>query len=294
MKSIAALITCHNRKEKTLACLESLFKNTLTDDYSLYVVLVDDGSTDGTESAVKELFPEVEILRGDGNLFWNRGMHKAFARALEIGFDGYLWLNDDTILYPYAFQNLICAWKNHMSSTGDEALYVGSTQDSQTGQLTYGGIVQHSLFKPFNLSLVPPGKEQLLECHTMNGNCVLIPHKVATLLGNLDSTFAHAMGDIDYGLRARKAGIKSCVVPGFIGTCDKNPITGTFNDRSLPTRERWNKMMQPKGLPPSSWLVLTRRHGGLLWPLYGVWPYVKVLLSALPRFRRFRLGKLML
>jgi hypothetical protein len=79
-----------------------------------------------------------------------------------------------------------------------------------------------------------------------------------------------------YGLCAKQAGIKVLVVPGFVGVCDKNPVAGSFNDRSLSARERWKKMMQPKGLPPSSWMVFTRRHGGLLWPLYWVAPYLRV------------------
>ena len=48
-KNIAVLITCYNRKDKTLLCLESLFKQQgLGIDFSLAVFLVDDGSTDGT------------------------------------------------------------------------------------------------------------------------------------------------------------------------------------------------------------------------------------------------------
>jgi len=272
---IATLITCHNRKKKTLACLDALFKNVLPVDCSLEVILVDDGSTDGTEHAVRECFTQVNIIKGDGNLFWNRGMHKAFARALEIGFDGYLWLNDDTALYPTALEHLIDTWREQTLATGIEAIYVGSTQNPQTGQLTYGGVIRHSFLKPFRFSLVQPG-EVPLECHTMNGNCVFVPQQIAVRLGNLEPHFAHAMGDTDYGLRAGQAGIKVLVVPGFVGVCDKNPATGSFNDRSLPAHERWKKMMQPKGLPPASWLVFTRRHGGFLWPLYWVAPYLKV------------------
>ena len=47
MKTIATLITCHNRKDKTLACLDALFSNHLPDRVLLDVFLVDDGSTDG-------------------------------------------------------------------------------------------------------------------------------------------------------------------------------------------------------------------------------------------------------
>lgn len=275
---IAVLITCHNRREKTLACLEALFANVLPKGFEFDVILVDDGSTDGTVTAVRLCFPEVEILRGDGNLFWNRGMCRALARALELGFDGYLWLNDDTVLYPTALHSLINTWQERKASTSGDAIYVGSTQDPQTGQLTYGGVVRHSRLRPFRFSLVKPG-DQPRECQTMNGNCVFVPQCVVRRLGNLEPRFAHGLGDTDYGLRAAKVGIKIFVVPGYVGLCGWNDIAGTFTDLALPLRIRWKKMMQPKGLPPASWLLFTSRHGGLLWPALFVWPYIRQLLK---------------
>src|SRR3954466_15183881 len=87
---ISALITCHNRREKTVACLEALYKNSLPTAL-LTVVLVDDGSTDGTSEAVAEQFPDVIIHRGDGSLFWNKGMHIAHTIAEKLDPDFYLW-----------------------------------------------------------------------------------------------------------------------------------------------------------------------------------------------------------
>jgi GT2 family glycosyltransferase len=86
---IAVLMTCHNRREKTLGCLRALFVNDLPHDTSLHVILVDGGSTDNTAEFVRTEFPQVDILLGDGNLFWNRGMQRAFARAMVARFDGY-------------------------------------------------------------------------------------------------------------------------------------------------------------------------------------------------------------
>jgi GT2 family glycosyltransferase len=275
---IAVLITCHNRKEKSLACLKALFHNVLPDGDSLDVFLVDDGSTDGTSEAVLARYPLVEIIKGDGNLYWGKGMHCAFARAMEIGFDVYLWLNDDTTLYTAAIDTMVSAWHRTKNQTGKDAIIVGSTQDPDTAQLTYGGVVRHSALKRFSYTLVKPCS-QPIECHTMNGNCVLVPNSVVLRLGNLEKRFAHAMGDIDYGLRAGQAGIKVFVAPGCIGTCERNDSQGTFNDRSLSLRARWRKMMQPTGLPPASWWILTQRHGGLLGSVYWVWPYFRVILS---------------
>ena len=63
---IAVLLTCHNRREKTLSCLKNLLEQNL-EDIDLSVYLVDDGSSDGTSDAIKEHFPEVQRKRKSAN-----------------------------------------------------------------------------------------------------------------------------------------------------------------------------------------------------------------------------------
>ena len=64
---IAALLTCFNRKDKTITCLNSVLNIIPT----CHVYLVDDASTDGTSEAIKQNFPQVNIIQGNGNLFWS-------------------------------------------------------------------------------------------------------------------------------------------------------------------------------------------------------------------------------
>lgn len=277
---IATLITCHNRKAKTLVCLASLYQNPLPEDYLQDVFLVDDGSTDGTEQAVREYFPQVNVIRGDGGLYWNGGMRLAFSAAMEKGFDYYLWLNDDTLLYPTALNSLIATSGELQTKHGKSVIVVGSTQDANDGRLTYGGVIRPNKWKTLFFKLVTP-QDVPVECETMNGNCVLIPRAIAKVVGNLEKEFAHAMGDLDYGLRARYAGFSVWVMAGFAGTCSNNAATGSFNDASLSISARMRKMMQPKGLPPSSWRVFTQRHAGAFWPIFWLWPYAKVMVKGL-------------
>ena len=70
---------------------------------------------------------------------------------------------------------------------------------------------------------------------------------------------------------------------GTHGLCSDNSPTGTWCDASQPLRTRWRDMLGRKGLPWRSWLVFTRRHAGLLWPIYFASPYVKVLAQGLWR-----------
>ena len=77
MKSnyIAVLMTVHNRKHETLACLKSLFQAKIPENYSIEVFLTNDGCTDGTPEEIRLLYPSVHILNGSGELYWNRGMY---------------------------------------------------------------------------------------------------------------------------------------------------------------------------------------------------------------------------
>ena len=279
---IAVLMACHNRRQKTLACLDALFSNRLPPGVVLEVFLTDDGSTDGTSAAVSAKHPHVHIVSGDGSLFWNGGMHKAFGAALRGKFDAFLWLNDDTILYPTAIFAMLKALRDLKNTQGRDVIVVGSTQDADSGELTYGGVYRPARWRPMAFRMVMP-TEVPVECESMWGNCVLIPDSIARAVGNLDPRFTHSMGDVDYGLRARNVGYGIWVMPGYAGTCSMNSPAGTYEDSRLSVGQRLGKMIQAKGMPIQSWRVLTQRHAGPFWFLFWVWPYLKVIATSIVR-----------
>src|SRR6266508_2413563 len=107
LKRVAVLMTCYNRREKTLACLDALSRQVMPPDLVMHIYIVDDGSTDGTGAAVRKAHPAVRVLQGNGSLYNNGGMRLAFSEALKGDYDYYLWLNDDTTLYPSALEWLL-------------------------------------------------------------------------------------------------------------------------------------------------------------------------------------------
>lgn len=273
---LAVLMACHNRRPKTLACLAALRRAAASAGSNYLLYLFDDGSSDGTAEAALAVEPQACILRGDGSSFWNRSMHAAFAEAMRRGHSHYLWLNDDTTLAPEALNELFSTTRR---SGNDEVIVVGAVRDPVSGNLSYGGSRRASpRWRPFLAHNVEPGGEPAA-VDIINGNVVLVPHAVATRLGNLDPTFEHAMGDTDYALRARRAGITILQTGRFVGDCSRNAVRGTLRDRAAPLRQRLTDAMSRKGLPPRSWWTLCRRHGGLLWPAHFAWGYTKVILG---------------
>lgn len=273
--TIIGILTAFNRRATTLealACLEASYRHASIPPRA---ILVDDGSTDGTAAAVRADFPWVEVVAGDGSLFWNRGMHKAQARAMECPHDYLLWLNDDTRLRPEAIASLLSTSGQLNQRYGKPCIVVGATADP-SGKTSYGGDLAHSRWRPFHYRRIGHTAEPV-ECHAMNGNIVLIPADIVRVIGNLDPVFEHGLGDTDYALRARRANFRVYVAAGHLGECSNNPTDGSFQDPRLPLSERWRKMLSRKGLPPRSWRHFTRRHGGPLWPLYFAWPYFRLV-----------------
>ncbi|MCK5662791.1 MAG: glycosyltransferase family 2 protein, partial [Thiotrichaceae bacterium] len=272
-----------NRFGITLACLDSLFAQNNLDSIKLSVFLVDDNSADGTADAVHERYPQVHIIMGDGNLFWNRGMHRSFEEALKTGFDFYLWLNDDTTLHSEALEVLL---KTHQELVEDgipASIVIASTKDPVTGEFTYGGYRQSSNFNPLSLRLTPAADKPIY-CDTFCGNVVLIPRRVAGVVGNIDPVFKHRWGDVDYGLRAKSIGCQCWIVPGYHAECAANPNADRWRDKKLPIKDKLKDIRSIKGLAKNDWKIYVRRHGGLLWPLMWVRPYMRLLYDIINPF----------
>ena len=105
MTHILGLMTCYNRKEKTVRALKSLIQGNQTIQFSF--IVVDDGSTDGTKEELAKL-PEVQIVSGSGSMFYSGGMRAAIKEAKKIqkDFDYCLLFNDDVDFWESSIENL--------------------------------------------------------------------------------------------------------------------------------------------------------------------------------------------
>lgn len=278
---IAALLTCHNRRVQTLACIEDLLSQNRK-NVEFEVFLVDDGSTDGTSSAVAKSFPSVHIIHGDGTLYWNGGMRMAMDAASTGNFEFYLWLNDDTRLYPDSVDRLLQTHAQLESGCEAPLIVVGSICDPETGELSYGGSVQQSRWLPLRFSHIAPGSEPQ-RCDVFNGNCVLLPRSAVELIGNLHPKLVHYAGDYEYGLRAGRQGIAKWIAPGFFGECQTNSLRDSWLDPSVPLRERYKKLFGVKGQPPIPRLIYYSKYGGPLWMAIYPLVYLRPLATSLKR-----------
>lgn len=250
MSNLAVLITCHNRKNKTIKCLRNLFKQKNFLDFKVEIFLVDDNSTDGTVDTIKKNFTNINLIKGDGNLFWGGGTYLAWEEAVKRKkFEYFLWLNDDTFLYPNALQML---FKCQEYANSDEFIAVGSTQDGNNNW-TYGGFKNlNKKFSVFeNKKIYPNNSFQLID--RFNGNIVLISYKAFIKIGKFDKSLNHYFGDIDYSIRASKKKIPIILSPNYLGLCKMDERKRSFKD--LFVNKRIIKTI----------FIFCKKHGNLFW-----------------------------
>jgi GT2 family glycosyltransferase len=259
MNRIAVLLTCHNRKAKTLACLAALYGCNLPDSMTFDVYLVDDGSTDGTKEAVAEKFPDVHVLVADGSLFWAAGSNKAWKAALDADsrYDYYLLLNDDTLIFPELFD--VLKRDLELLNTRDIIL-VGSTYSSlQNRQISYGG---RKLLKPGDPKselLIPDGRNpQPIDLG--NANIMLVSHSVVEKIGVLTDRYKHGFADFEYTLTARKHNIPVMISSMALGTCENDHGKKWLSKGESTLKQRIEFMRSVKGLSYDNYMKFYRKH----------------------------------
>lgn len=251
MKRIGVIMTVFNRKEQTIKCLTCLYNQLrVTSDFTVDVYLTDDASTDGTEETIQNEFPSVNIIRGTGELYWNRGMYMAWKEAEKNDYDFYLWLNNDTYLYDDALDRLL----ETAERFDNHCIVVGSTcSPDDKNVITYGGYSNGKMITDLR---------RLSECDAINGNIVLISRSVFRILGTNDPYYRHACGDTDYGLRAKEKGITCVAGIGVFGVCASHEFITCWKDPEQPFGKRLKNFLSPLGDNPFEFFYFKRKHYG--------------------------------
>lgn len=268
-ENLAVLLTCHNRRSNTVACLTSFYQSVIPSHYTVDIYLTDDGSTDGTSEAVKEHFPAIEVIQGDGNLYWAGGMRLAWKTAIcRKSYDVFLLLNDDVILRPDFFLKLIETDEYVYKTTGKRGVYSGATYDNSSNEISYGASnIRNYLFVVKSRKLVPADKPQA--CNITNANILWVNRGVVDQIGIFDDRFTHAMADHDYALQASKKKLPVYLAHGICGVC-VHDHGKSWRSSKYPLKERIAYLKSPKGLAYREYLYYVGKH----FPLFVPYSYI--------------------
>jgi GT2 family glycosyltransferase len=198
------VIPVFNRKKFTQDCLLSLRKQN---NQAFKVIVVDDGSTDGTAQMLAEQFPEVMVIPGNGHLFWTAATNMGVKYALSHDATHVMTLNNDTLATPDFIEKMY-VWAERKP----DALLGALAIDSSTLEPVYGGETINWLLNTYVPLLKKLPREQQKGLHIVThfpGRGLWIPRKVFETIGLFDEKkFPHYYADYDFTHTAVRAGFE--------------------------------------------------------------------------------------
>lgn len=184
------------------------------------MIIVDDGSTDGSARRIGEEFPDVVVIAGDGNLWWTGATNLGAAEALARGAHFIFTCNNDVILDRDVISSSVaCALGAGKALVGsivsyqgdpDRVWFSGARFDPSSGEIAHDTESWPTADGPRPVPI-------------LTGMGMLIPAQAYQDLDGFDAaSFPHYLADCDFSLRAAAHGYELLV----------DPASRVFNDVS--------------------------------------------------------------
>lgn len=203
-KTVNIVIPTYNRKKILRNCLRCLSVQS----YNNYkIIVVDDGSQDGTSIMISEEFPDIKVIKGNGNLWWTGSVNKGIIDVLNNSYrdDFILIMNDDVEVEKNFIKKMVCSYN-------DKNLIGALEVDIQNPELIINGGIKidwysakyYILNRGKNISMFK--KDKLVEVSTLTGRGTLIPVEVFMEVGLYNEKHFKQCGDTEFPVRAKKNG----------------------------------------------------------------------------------------
>ncbi len=210
-KSIFIIILNWNGWHDTLECVASCKKLSYPD---FRIIIVDNGSTDGSEEKLRNSLKDTEVIQTSKNLGFAGGNNIGIKYALEHAAD-YIWLlNNDTVVEPETLGELvkvaeadtrvgIVGSKILLKDRPDTLHFAGGTVDLQTGITTHLGAFEkdHGQY------------DHLTEVDYVTGSSLLIKRQVIEKIGLMPEEYFLYYEETDWCLQAKKKGYALHMAP---------------------------------------------------------------------------------
>ncbi len=209
-----------NRRDLTLQCLRSLSRIDRT-GIDVHIIVVDDASTDGTAAAVREHFPDVEIIPTEGNLWYTAGTNRGIAAALSRDPNYVLCCNDDSIFDESSVRRMVeCAQEYPRSVVG--ALLLDWDAPHKVRQVSPKWQVLGGGYRHWRKQTIWTIPKKPWEVELIVGNCVLYPSESIREAGLMDEKRLVQYGDAEYTPRMHRLGWRLLIEPRARVFCDPN------------------------------------------------------------------------
>lgn len=203
--TVLAIVLNFNGRELALATVASL----LGSDYpNLEVLVVDNGSTDGSDEAIAARFPRVARLRTERNLGISGGLNLGIREGLEHGFDFLMLCNNDIEVAPEMVSELVAAAESEPGAgcVGPKCYYFYGDRNrlwSAGGRLRW----REAVTRERGMGELDRGQYDRDESTDyVNGACMLIRRQAMVETGLWDPVYHVSVEDADWCVRMKRAG----------------------------------------------------------------------------------------
>ena len=219
----------HNRYAITENFVKQLNEQTYKD---IKLVLVDDGSTDGTGEMVKNLMPDAEIIRGDGNLWWGGALHKAFkwVKKNASNEDFIMYMNDDTNFNPDFMETGM-----NLITHNPDCLITGCGYSTNTGEQLDGAV---EFFPATGTYKLHKGNGES-NCTSTRALIMSVP-TMKKIGGFHPVLLPHYASDYEYTIRAARKGFEIKAFEEFNYRFDEK-TTGNRNPKNATLKQIFSK-----------------------------------------------------
>ena len=219
--SIAIVIVSFNVETLLKECIESVCRETTEATFDIRVV--DNHSRDGSVPMVKRDFPDVHLIENDRNVGFPKANNQAIVQCTS---DYILLLNPDTVVRDGAIDKMVHFMDEHpdVGVSGcrvlneDGSLQLACRRSIPTPRVAFYRLTGLSRLFPhsktmarYNLTFLDPNEPH--EVDAVSGAFLVIRKKVVDAIGVLDENFFIYGEDMDWCIRAKKAGWKVMYYP---------------------------------------------------------------------------------
>lgn len=215
----ALIVLNFNGINDTLACLDSLKK--INSKMSNYIIVVDNASQDDSLAKLSKI-KNIELLKNHKNLGFSAGMNVGIKYALKKGFDAVIILNNDTIVDENFLKDIEGVAKKADIISPMIYFYPGyefhkdKYKKSDLGKVIWygGGVIDWNNIIGQHVNVDKVAKEEFKKdtpTDFATGACMFIKREVFEKIGFFDESYFLYLEDMDFCVRAKKAGYKIMV-----------------------------------------------------------------------------------
>lgn len=252
---VVLVILNWNGKDDTLECLASVFKI----DYPEFeVVVVDNGSSDGSVPAIRQAFPQAHLIETGKNLGYAGGNNVGIRYALDLGAEFVFVLNNDTKIAQDALTHLVAEAKRHpeAAALGPVICYMDRPDVIWTAGDKFCDPIR--LFQQSkegeSIACLQPDS---YETDRIMGAALFIPKAILATVGLFDERYFLTNEESDWCCRARRLGHTCRIVPKAIVW---HKVGSALGDDSSPLRLYFNTrnhlLFAESNLSKTAWLKL--------------------------------------